>query len=128
MTSMAPIRCTGIKQVLLSDDGSAVLLELAMANGKTFPLELESAGVELLTRALLVSAQAVGAPGQERQPLTSTPVSEAIDVPVQALSVRSQDDGSSALMLRTGCLDLRLALPDADSRKVALEALQSPVP
>ncbi len=60
MTSMAPLRCTGIKQVVLSDDGTAVLLELAMANGKTFPLELAAEGVELLTRALLVSAQALG--------------------------------------------------------------------
>ncbi len=60
MTSMAPLRCTGIKQVVLSEDGTAVLLELAMANGKTFPLELAAEGVELLTRALLVSAQALG--------------------------------------------------------------------
>lgn len=128
MTSMAPIRCTGIKQVLLSDDGSTVLLELTMANGKTFPLELEAKGIELLTRALLVSAQAVGGPPRERQPLISTPVSEAIDVPVQALVARAQADGSSALMLRTGCLDLRLALPDAAARNAALEALQQPAP
>ena len=125
---MAPIRCNGIKQVLLSDDGTAVLLELAMANGKTFPLELESSGIELLTRALLVSAQAIDGPLPARKPLTSTPVSEAIEVPVQALAARSQADGSSALMLRTGCLDLRLALPDADARNAALEALRHQAP
>ena len=53
-TTLAPLRCTGLKQVVLSDDGRAVLLELTMANGKVFPLELETGGVDLLLRALLM--------------------------------------------------------------------------
>lgn len=83
MTTMAPLRCTGIKQVVLSDDGTAVLLELAMANGKIFPLELEAPGVELLTRALLLSAEALGDSTKGQTPLSGTPASEAIEMPVR---------------------------------------------
>ena len=59
-TTLPPLRCIGLKQAVLSDDGRAVLLELAMANGKIFPLELEAGGVDLLLRALFMSARALG--------------------------------------------------------------------
>lgn len=59
-STMEPLRCVGLKQAVLSDDGQAVLLELLMANGKIFPLELNAGGVELLTKTLYMSAQAMG--------------------------------------------------------------------
>jgi hypothetical protein len=60
MATLPPLRCIGIKQAVLSDDSTAVLLELAMANQQIFPLELDAGGVELLTRVLISSGQALG--------------------------------------------------------------------
>ena len=45
MTTMDPLRCVGIRQAVLSGDGSTVLLEMSMANGKIFPLEQHGAAV-----------------------------------------------------------------------------------
>lgn len=59
-STMEPLRCVGLKQAVLSDDGKAVLLELLMANGQIFPLELNDGGVELLLRTLQRSAEVMG--------------------------------------------------------------------
>lgn len=122
MTSMAPLRCIGLQQAVLSDDGSAVLLELAMANGKIFPLELDARGIELLTRALLLSAGAVGESQPGRKPLADSAADEAVALTAQAVQARAQADGSASLMLRAGSLDIHLSVPDA----AALAAMLTP--
>jgi hypothetical protein len=120
------LRCIGLKQAVLSNDGTAVLLELSMANGKIFPLELDSAGVASLTGALLVSAQALGEAQPPRQALESVAPAEAVAIPVKAVQARSQPDGSAALLLRAGSLDLIASLPDRAALAAMLEALQRP--
>lgn len=124
-TTMAPLRCIGLKQVVLSDDGRAVLLELAMANGKIFPLELEAGGVDLLLRALFLSAQALGDTAvADRAPLAALP--PAAPVPLQAAAVASgaASDGTPArLLLRVGSVDLAVALPDGASPQALARAL-----
>ncbi len=128
MTSMTPLRCTGIQQVVLSDEATAVLLELRMANGKIFPLELDAGGVSLLTRALLVCGQALGEKQTPRPPLTSTPLSETVQLRVQSAHAVRQADGKAALMLRSGTLDLSLDVSDAAVSQSILDALQRPQP
>lgn len=113
MTTMAPLRCVGLKQALFSDDGKAVLLELAMANGKIFPLELDAGGVDLLTRALLLSAGALGEKQDQRKPLAEVAPDEAVALTAQAIHASGRPDGSASLLLRAGALDLHLSLPDA---------------
>jgi hypothetical protein len=126
MATMAPLRCLGIKQVVLSDDGQAVLLELAMANGQIFPLELGVGGVELLSRALLTSAQALGEQQLPRAPLAETEAGVAVHVPAQAFEVRAQPDGGRMLLARVGCIDLGLDLADAAAAEGLAAALQAP--
>lgn len=123
---MAPLRCLGIKQVVLSDDGSAVLLELAMANGQIFPLELGTGGVELLSRALLTSAQALGESAPPREPLSAIAARVAVHVSAHDFAVRSQVDGGRMLLARVGCIDLGLDLADAAAAEALAAALQAP--
>lgn len=123
MTSLAPLRCTGLRQAVLSDDGSAVLLELAMANGQLFPLELDGDGVELLTRALLACAQALGERQRDRPPLSETVVSQAVQLPVQGLeSIPTADGKHAALVVRAGSLDIALQFDDAPATRAAMRA------
>lgn len=122
MTSMAPLRCIGLKQAVLSDDGTAVLLELAMANGKIFPLELDAAGVDLLARALLLSADALGEKQSVRKPLADTAPNEAVALRAQAVQASTRPDGSASLLLRAGSLDVHLSLPDAAAVAAMLNA------
>lgn len=122
MTSMAPLRCIGLKQAVLSDDGTAVLLELAMANGKIFPLELDAAGVDLLARALLLSADALGEKQSGRKPLADTAQNEAVALRAQAVLANARPDGSASLLLRAGSLDVHLSLPDAAAVTAMLNA------
>ena len=125
-TTLAPLRCTGLKQVVLSDDGRAVLLELAMANGKTFPLELEAGGVDLLLRALLMSAQALGGAAAERRaPLDELPPEAPVQVPVEAAAPGTAADGAPRLLLRVGSVDLAVALPGATSPQALVRALST---
>ncbi len=123
MATLAPLRCMGIKQVVLSDDGKAVLLELAMANGQIFPLELNAGGVELLSRALLTSAQALAEPPA---PLAETETRMAVHVPAQTFAVRALPEGGRMLLARVGCIDLGLDLADAAAAEALAAALQSP--
>lgn len=123
MATMAPLRCLGIKQVVLADNGQAVLLELAMANGQIFPLELTAGGVELLSRALLTSAQALGEPPTA---LAETDPRVAVHAPVRHAEVRALDGGGRMLLARVGCIDLGLDLADAAAAEALAAALQAP--
>ena len=57
MSSISPLRCVGINEAILADDGTAVLFELIMDSGQIFPLELDSEGLELLSRVVLAGTQ-----------------------------------------------------------------------
>ena len=123
-TTLAPLRCIGLKQVVLSDDGRAVLLELAMANGKTFPLELEAGGVDLLLRALLMSAQALGGAAAEGRAALDALAPEApVQVPAEAAAPGTASDGTPRLLLRVGSADFAVALPAGTSPQALARAL-----
>lgn len=113
-STMAPLRCIGIHQAVLAGDGSTVLLELAMANGKTFPLELTVAGVELMSRALFAAAQALGDAHPTERPLAETSAEQAVQFSAQAQQARPQPGGATQLLLRAGCIDLAVTLPGGD--------------
>ena len=123
-TTLAPLRCIGLKQVVLSDDGRAVLLELAMANNKIFPLELEAGGVDLLLRALRMSAQALGgAAAAGRAALDELPPEAPVQVPAEAAAAGTGADGGPRLLLRVGSVDLAVALPAGTAPQVLARAL-----
>lgn len=111
MASMDPLRCIGIRQAVLSKDGSAVLIEMLMANGKLFPLELTAAGVELMARALFASSQAMGEAQPTQRALADTKPEEAVWVPLAEQATRSGPDGQPHWLVRSGCLDLLISAP-----------------
>lgn len=121
MTTMAPLRCLGLKEAVLSEDGKAVLLELVMANGQIFPLELDAGGVELLMRALFASAQALGGKAGKPQALADSSPAESVLVgPPDEFLVRAQPDGAASLHLRLGSVDLAVGLADRAALEAAL--------
>jgi hypothetical protein len=124
-TTLPPLRCVGLKQAVLSDDGRAVLLELAMANGKIFPLELEAGGVDLLLRALFMSARALGEAGADgRAALDALPPEAPVQLAADAAAVsRAAGDAPARLLLRVGSVDLAVALPGAASPQALARAL-----
>lgn len=123
MATMEPLRCLGIKEAVLSDDGTAVLLELAMANGKIFPLELQAGGVELLLRALFASSQALAEKAPKPAPLRETRIEEAVRVgPAADFLVHPQSGGGARLTLRVGPVDLAVDLSDPAAVAAALQA------
>ncbi len=126
MTTMDPLRCVGIRQAVLSGDGSTVLLEMSMANGKIFPLELNAPGVELMSRALMACAQALGGARPTERALAETQAAEAVVVPVDELALHRPDDASAQLLARVGCIDLALALPNAAAADALAQALRAP--
>lgn len=111
MSSIPPLRCVGINQAILADDGDAVLLELIMDNGQIFPLELDAAGVDLLSRVVLAGAQAMGTEQPERTPLADTVPSESVQMAAHEVVVRAHADGP-VLAMRVGCIDITLRLPN----------------
>ncbi|MDL2338397.1 MAG: hypothetical protein QFE16_11195 [Pseudomonadota bacterium] len=111
MSSIPPLRCVGINQAILADDGAAVLLELIMDNGQTFPLELDSEGVELLSRVVLAAAHAMGTEQPDRPPLAETVPSESVQMSANEVIVRAHADGP-VLALRVGSIDVTLRLPN----------------
>lgn len=123
MATMEPLRCIGLKQAVLSDDGQAVLLELMMANGQIFPLELQAGGVELLSRVLLGSAEALGAAQAPRAALAEIDLTLPVRVPVQALEVRAQPEGGPVLLARAGAIDLGIRLEDAAAARALADRL-----
>jgi len=107
-TTLAPIRLAGLKQAVLSDDDSAVLLELQMANGKIFPLELDAAGITLLLRTLLASAAAMP------EPAATVDMNTVVKLPAERLQPARSSDGSNWWAMRVGCVDLAIGpLPEA---------------
>ncbi len=111
MSSIPPLRCVGINQAILADDGAAVLLELLMDNGQIFPLELDSTGVDLLSRVVLAGAHAMGTEQPERTPLAETVPSESVQMSAHEVVVRAHADGP-VLAMRVGCIDVTLRLPN----------------
>jgi hypothetical protein len=106
-TTLAPIRLAGLKQAVLSDDDSAVLLELQMANGKIFPLELDAAGITLLLRTLLASAAAMP------EPPAAVDMSTVVKLPAERLTSARASDGSQWWAMRVGSVDLAIGpLPE----------------
>ena len=55
-----PLHCYGVKDALLADDKSAVLVELILENSQIFPLQLDIEGIDLMSRIVLSSAKALG--------------------------------------------------------------------
>lgn len=102
MTTMDPLRCIGLNTAVLSDDGTAVLFELMMANGQIFPLELTADGVTFLLRALLTAAQALPAAQG------AVDLDQAVRLPADALRAQRREDGSIWWTLRHGSVDLVL--------------------
>ncbi|MFM9917800.1 MAG: hypothetical protein ACKVOX_18515 [Rhizobacter sp.] len=111
MSSIPPLRCIGINEAILADDGTAVLFELVMDNGQIFPLELDSEGLELLSRVVLAGAQAMGTEQPDRKPLAETVPSESVQMAADEVVVRANADGP-VLVLRVGSLDITLRLPN----------------
>jgi hypothetical protein len=106
-TTLAPIRLAGLKQAVLSDDDSAVLLELIMANGKIFPLELDAGGITLLLRTLLASAAAMP------EPTDTVDMNSVVKLPAERLTAARSSDGTQWWALRVGSVDLAIGpLPD----------------
>jgi hypothetical protein len=125
MDALKPLRCLDINNAVLSDDKSAVLLELVMENGQLFPLELEQDGIDLMARGLLMSAHAMGV-GQEGRPeLGLIAPSSAIQVEAHEVIVRAQADGP-VMMLRVGSLDLTVKLPNQVLASALANALHGP--
>jgi hypothetical protein len=111
MSSIPPLRCIGINEAILADDGTAVLFELVMDNGQIFPLELDTEGLELLSRVVLAGAQAMGVDQPDRKPLAETVPSESVQMAAHDVVVRANADGP-VLVLRVGSIDITLRLPN----------------
>lgn len=122
MSSSPPLRCVGINQAILADDGAAVLFELVMDSGQIFPLELDSEGLELLSRVVLAGAFAMGTEQPDRAPLAETVPSESVQMSAHEVIVRAHADGP-VLVMRVGSLDITLRLPN----QVLANALASAV-
>ena len=122
MSSIPPLRCIGINEAILADDGTAVLFELVMDNGQIFPLELDSEGLELMSRVVLAGAHAMGTEQADRKPLAETVPSESVHMSAHEVVVRAHADGP-VLVLRVGSIDITLTLPN----QVLANALASAV-
>jgi len=106
-TTLPPLRLAGLKQAVLSDDDSAVLLELVMANGKIFPMELDAGGISLLLRTLLASAAAMPEPAE------TVDLNSVVKLPAERLSTARSSDGSQWWAMRIGSVDLAIGpLPE----------------
>ena len=111
MSSISPLRCVGINEAILADDGTAVLFELIMDSGQIFPLELDSEGLELLSRVVLAGTQAMGTKQPGRKPLAETVPSESVQMSANEVLVRANADGP-VLLMRVGSIDITLNLPN----------------
>lgn len=122
MSSLPPLRCIGINEAILADDGTAVLFELVMDNGQIFPLELDGEGLELMSRVVLAGAHAMGIEQADRKPLSETVPSESVHMAAHEVVVRAHADGP-VLVMRVGAIDITLTLPN----QVLANALASAV-
>lgn len=106
-----PLHCYGVKDALLADDKSAVLLEIILENGQIFPLELDDEGIDLMSRIILSSAKAMGTEQEGRTPLAETVPSESVQMEADEVTVRAHADGP-VIVMRVGSIDITLKLPN----------------
>ena len=112
-SSMDPLRCIGIRNAVLSTDGTTVLIEMIMDNGKLFPLERTAGGVELMSRAMFASSLAIAEKEPTERPLAETQPEQAVWVPLHEQAERTGKDGRPQWLVRSGCLDLLIGAPPA---------------
>ena len=106
-----PLHCYGVKDALLADDKSAVLVELILENSQIFPLQLDIEGIDLMSRIVLSSAKAMGVEQDGRPPLVDTMPSDSVQMEADEVLVRANADGP-VLVMRVGSIDISLKLPN----------------
>ena len=106
-----PLHCYGVKDALLADDKSAVLVELILENSQIFPLQLDIEGIDLMSRIVLSSAKAMGVAQDGRPPLVDTMPSDSVQMEADEVLVRANADGP-VLVMRVGAIDISLKLPN----------------
>ncbi len=109
--TVAPLHCYGVKDALLADDKSSVLVELILENGQIFPLELDEEGIDLMSRIVLSSAKAMGTQQEDRLPLRETVPSASVLIDADEVLVRANADGP-VMVLRVGSIDITVKLPN----------------
>lgn len=106
-----PLHCYGVKDALLADDKSAVLVELILENSQIFPLQLDLEGVDLMSRIVLSSAKALGVEQEGRPALAESMPSDSVQMEADEVLVRANADGP-VLLMRVGSIDISLKLPN----------------
>ena len=122
--TVAPLHCYGVKDALLADDKSSVLVELILENGQIFPLELDEEGIDLMSRIVLSSAKAMGTQQEDRLPLRETVPSASVLIDADEVLVRANADGP-VMVLRVGSIDITVKLPNpvlANAMAVAMSS------
>ena len=122
--TVAPLHCYGVKDALLADDKSSVLVELILENGQIFPLELDEEGIDLMSRIVLSSAKAMGTQQEGRLPLRDTVPSASVQMDADEVLVRANADGP-VMVLRVGSIDITVKLPNqvlANAMAVAMSS------
>ena len=109
--TVAPLHCYGVKDALLADDKSSVLVELILENGQIFPLELDEEAIDLMSRIVLSSAKAMGTQQEDRLPLRETVPSASVLIDADEVLVRANADGP-VMVLRVGSIDITVKLPN----------------
>jgi hypothetical protein len=108
---LTPLHCYGVKDALMADDKSAVLVELILENSQIFPLQLDFEGIDLMSRIVLSSAKAMGVAQEGRPPLADTMPSDSVHMEADEVLVRANADGP-VLVMRVGSIDISLKLPN----------------
>ena len=122
--TVAPLHCYGVKDALLADDKSSVLVELILENGQIFPLELDEEAIDLMSRIVLSSAKAMGTQQEDRLPLRETVPSASVLIDADEVLVRANADGP-VMVLRVGSIDITVKLPNqvlANAMAVAMSS------
>ena len=109
--TVAPLHCYGVKDALLADDKSSVLVELILENVQIFPLELDEEAIDLMSRIVLSSAKAMGTQQEDRLPLRETVPSASVLIDADEVLVRANADGP-VMVLRVGSIDITVKLPN----------------
>lgn len=108
---LKPLHCFGVKDALLADDKSAVLVELILENSEIFPLQLDIEGIDLMSRIVLSSAKAMGTDQEGRPALADSMPSDSVQMEADEVLVRANADGP-VLLMRVGAIDVTLKLPN----------------
>lgn len=108
---LKPLHCFGVKDALLADDKSAVLVELILENSEIFPLQLDIEGIDLMSRIVLSSAKAMGTDQEGRPALADSMPSDSVQMDADEVMVRANADGP-VLLMRVGSIDITLKLPN----------------